>query len=746
MGAALAVAGSPASAQTAPACPDVGSAGHAALGVPSPDRTCITLYPTPSAPDAGGVARLHVPAGPFTVAVDRDGVPRHRFVLEVAGLPDPATLGPYDRYVAWITPPTLAPMVALGTVTNGGVQLREEGGLNVFLLLISAEGPGPLEARTGPLVLRGASAGMVLRPHDLPWIVAEMAVGPDGAVHAHPDAGAPLADHRDHATAAAALPEGAAEWHAPPMHPSVGMPPALMALRPAVSPFLPWMEGGTAEGTVVPDARPRETVRLAHGDTLVLEAGPVYRRVGGLRIPGYGFNGQSPGPLIEAERGATVHVTLRNRTPLPTAVHWHGIRLDASSDGVPGLTQAAIPPGGDFRYTLRLPDEGTFWYHPHLREDVMQDMGLAGNLRVRPTRDADPYAPVDREEVLILDDHLIGPAGPVPYGREAPTHALMGRMGNVFLVNGREDWSVEVAAGDVVRFHLTNAANSRTFNLSFGDRPMKLVASDGGKLPVEVWVESVVLAPSERWVVDVHFPEAGTTALENRVQALDGLAARFFSEVHALGEVRARAEPGAGAGRAADTRAAFETLRRMPDAERLAADLLLEHAGQRPHRTLVLAARTEGLPFPLDPLVRWEGAYRPTVEWSGTMPEMDWLATGRAVTWRLFDPESGTENMDIDWRVRAGERLRLRLVNDRDGIHAMQHPIHLHGQRFLVLAIDDEPTVHPAWKDTVLVPTGAVVDVLIDFENPGPWMLHCHIAEHMETGMMMVIHVDPPEG
>jgi FtsP/CotA-like multicopper oxidase with cupredoxin domain len=102
----------------------------------------------------------------------------------------------------------------------------------------------------------------------------------------------------------------------------------------------------------------------------------------------------------------------------------------------------------------------------------------------------------------------------------------------------------------------------------------------------------------------------------------------------------------------------------------------------------------------------------------------------------------GRENMDIDWRFQRGEPVKLRLVNERRSFHGMQHPIHLHGQRFLVLAVNGVPTDDLVWKDTVLVPAGSVVDILVDPANPGRWMLHCHIAEHLEAGMMMQFTVN----
>jgi suppressor of ftsI len=130
------------------------------------------------------------------------------------------------------------------------------------------------------------------------------------------------------------------------------------------------------------------------------------------------------------------------------------------------------------------------------------------------------------------------------------------------------------------------------------------------------------------------------------------------------------------------------------------------------------------------------------VEWTSAMPMMDWLSSAREVRWILRDSLSGAEGMGSDWRVRRGHPLVVRLVNDKHVLHPMGHPIHLHGQRFLVLALNGTPNRNPVWKDTVLVPAGGTVDLLIDTSNPGRWMLHCHIAEHLEAGMHTVLTVE----
>ena len=163
-----------------------------------------------------------------------------------------------------------------------------------------------------------------------------------------------------------------------------------------------------------------------------------------------------------------------------------------------------------------------------------------------------------------------------------------------------------------------------------------------------------------------------------------------------------------------------------------------------PDYTLQLTLDTaQTLPFELWQVLRnevWPGS---PVEWTGTMPMMDWLATSRQLRWVLRDSATHRENMNVAWRFHTGDLVRIRLVNDARILHPMQHPIHIHGQRFLVVAVDGDPMQNLLWKDTALVPAGSTVDLLVEMTNPGTWMLHCHIAEHMESGMHMMFDVVP---
>lgn len=678
----------------------VGGADHLAVAqepCPPGDNYCFRLEPAARVFEASGQVRLIRPLGtPFTVDVDRDG--RHRYLVEfdLTGLPAPEELGSYSHYVAWVVDPTLDRLRRLGVVENGVTRTREIA-RNKYMLWVSAEADSAASARNGPLVMRGLSPSTRMEAHGFLGL---------GAFAPPPPA------------------EGDG-WTPPAMVPGVAMMPGMERTRPSVSPYVL----GEAEPTVTPTARTSRAVELADGDTLRLTAGPVSRVVAGRTIAGYAFNGQIPGPLIRVERGAEIIVEVKNETPAPTSVHWHGLRLENEFDGVPGLTQDPIPVGGNFTYRLRFPDAGLYWYHPHHREDIWQDAGLFGNIRV----DADWLPPVDGEHNLVLDDILLRGDAQIPYGREAANFALMGRFGNVLLTNEERFWNVAASSGDRIRLFLTNVSNTRTFNWSVDGHALEVVATDVGPFAEPVWTESVVIAPAERYVVDLTLRGPGRFAITNRVQSIDHARGRFFSTVDTLGVVEVGLAEGALRNRPLGPTPSQADVP-APIPEGLLEDL--------PQLTLDLVLETEGLPAITEQMMLRDQSFFNPVEWSGTMPHMNWSSTGQEVNWILRDPEMGAENMDVSWRFRAGDLVRVKLRNDGAAGHAMQHPIHFHGQRFLVLTVNGEENQHRAWKDTVLVPVGAEVELLLELSNPGSWMIHCHIAEHLSSGMKMVFEVD----
>src|SRR3954469_5038439 len=264
----------------------------------------------------------------------------------------------------------------------------------------------------------------------------------------------------------------------------------------------------------LPASAGTDLVDLADGDTFELRIAPVAKRLGADTVRMLAYNGSVPGPRLRVGEGSEVVVEVANEGDLDATVHWHGLRLENRYDGT-HETQAAIPVGGAFTYRLSFPDPGGYCYHPHIREDYGQELGLYGNILVVPA-DADYWPPAHRELLLTLDDVLIEDGKIAPFGREETTYAAMGRFGNVMLVGGETDLSLSAQRGEIVRFYLTNTANTRVFKVQLPGARMKLVGGDSGRHEREEFVDSVILAPSERVVVDVLFEQPGQLTLEHR--------------------------------------------------------------------------------------------------------------------------------------------------------------------------------------------------------------------------------------
>jgi FtsP/CotA-like multicopper oxidase with cupredoxin domain len=570
------------------------------------------------------------------------------------------------------------------------------------------------------------------------------------------------------------------------------------------------------DATGLAEASPPDVVRLEDGDRFSLRIAPVAKRIGDgtgdhvVRMLAY--NGSVPGPCLHVDQGSEVTVEVTNDGDVEATVHWHGLRLENRYDGVPHETQAPIPVGGTFTYRLQFPDAGIYWYHPHIREDFGLEMGLYGTIVVEPA-EASYWPAVDRQLTITLDDVLIEDGAIAPFRTSGPTHTAMGRFGNVMLTNGQTWFSGRATVGEVVRLYLVNTANTRIFNVALPGARMKLVGGDSGRYERETFVDEVLLAPSERAVVDVLFDAPGDVRLEHRtpdrtyvlgafVVAGDSAAGAAVSYEMLRTDLELAAEHErlrADLGREPDKILGFTAL--MPilyggtesQASSYACPMHPDVTGTEPATCprcgMQLQAVREPTPAPtvyacpMHPEVTGtgpdtcpecgmklvpvaapppgadhgpdrhagghgghgseEGAAADGLEWEDLMPEINRRTDTTNMVWKLVDRQTGAENGAIRWAFTIGDRVKIRLVNEVEGSeHPMHHPFHVHGAgRFLVLARHGVPEPNLVWKDTVLVPAGHTVDVVLDVSNAGLWMAHCHIAEHAQSGMMFSFDV-----
>ena len=563
-------------------------------------------------------------------------------------------------------------------------------------------------------------------------------------------------------------------------------------------------ESFPTDPTGLPEATRPALLELADGDDLHLQIGAVAKRLEDTTVRMLGYNGSIPGPTLKVRQGSEVIVHVTNEGDLEATVHWHGLRLENKYDGVPHETQTPIPVGGSFTYRIRFPDPGLYWYHPHIREDYTQEMGLYGNLLVVP---ADPHywPPAHRDVLLILDDLLIEDGKIAPFSPVETTYTAMGRFGNVLLVAGEPDYSLTVKAGEVVRLWLTNTANTRVFNVALPGARMKLVGGDSGRVEHEEFISEVILAPSERAVIDVLFGQRGQLELQHRTpdrtyrlatvtvtgERAEPSLAEQFPELHGAPELIAERQA-LDAWLDAPPDKTLALIAEMDDITAAgegpvmyACPMHPQVTSQEPGRCpecgmkLLVTAAASTYACPMHPEVTSdepgrcpkcgmkllvtalttqpagrEPAATPHdaedhhghdhahgagqgIEWEDDMVAVNRMTTPANMRWKLVDRTTGAANAAIDWQFTEGDRVKIRLVNEMDSDHPMHHPFHLHGAgRFLVLARNGQPEPNLVWKDTVLVRTGQTVDILFDVSNPGLWMAHCHIAEHMQSGMM----------
>ena len=483
----------------------------------------------------------------------------------------------------------------------------------------------------------------------------------------------------------------------------------------------------TSQNAPLPTAKEMPVIELKDGDSYILEAQVIQKEIDGKMIEMFGYNGSIPGPRIEVSKGSSVTLILKNSLPVNTTLHSHGIRMKNAFDGVEGVTQDAVKSGESFEYQLTFPDEGIFWYHPHIREDYQQEKGLYGNILVRGDYLKKEHV---KENFIFLDDILLDTNGIVPFSSTTIDHSLMGRFGNTFLINGqsideRQEKlpTIELLQGDTLRSYFTDSANTRTFDLQLEDKDSKvipwfMIASDNEVYSNPFKSNHIIISPGERYISENSFEDPGKYTITHRGTPLINIeVAPDILNTQSITNYEIIEKPSVQP-------LVNQFLKTLPDKElQLSVNMsTMNHMGGG------MMSMNHSSP---------EG-----IEWEDTMPMMNEMATSENTTWEITDTQTGKKNMDIDWNFKKDSYVKMRIVNDANSAHPMQHPFHIHGQRFIVLSQDGKINEHPTWKDTTLLPTGTTTDILVEMSNPGVWMTHCHIAEHLHSGMMFSFKVE----
>jgi FtsP/CotA-like multicopper oxidase with cupredoxin domain len=519
----------------------------------------------------------------------------------------------------------------------------------------------------------------------------------------------------------------------------------------------------------------QEQISLKNGEVYNLTASYITKNINGVPQKMLAYNGSVPGPTIQVEQGNEITVNFKNETDTNQLLHSHGVRMENAYDGTT-LVQKEIKPGETFVYKLKFPDPGVYWYHPHVEEVYGQARGLYGAFVVKP-KDPNYFPKVNTEMTLFLSDILLE-NNQIETKQGDADHQLMGHYGNVMLTNGQENYNFTAKKGEVVRMYIVNSANARPFNFTINGTKMKLVGGDSGAYERASFVDSVLLGPSERAIVDVYFEKSGVYALENKTPAntynlgsvnvfdtqVDQSFKTEFSQLQSNQDTISSIEKyrsyfnkapdkkltltismmgnmmqdgqnnmmsGMRYGMMGSKSSAPETVELM--GMQMTKEQAVEHCKMMPNMNGCAPYLTTSTGTP---------AHTDGIEWEDTMAMMSRMATKNMLSWKIVDEATKKENMDVDWTLKKDQPVKIEIYNDPNSPHPMQHPIHFHGQRFLVLSRNGVKETNLVWKDTALVRAGETVEILLIPSNPGSWMAHCHISEHLANGMMFLFKVE----
>ena len=437
---------------------------------------------------------------------------------------------------------------------------------------------------------------------------------------------------------------------------------------------------------------------------LDLEAAAQQIRLGRRKANLLTYNGQMPGPQLEARPGDMVQIRFTNRLDQPTNLHFHGLHIPPTGTGDDVFLE--ISPGESHTYEFQLPKNhlaGTFWYHPHYHGLVAEQLfaGLVGLFIVRGELDDIPEIKAAQETCLVLKDLALDRQGNIPY----PGHMaeMMGRVGDLILTSGQINPQITVTQGGLLRLRLLNASPSRFYQLLLEDHPFFLIATDGGAISTPIELNDLILAPGERAEVLVR---------GNQTPGQYRLLNRPFNPAQGMMGHGMMGRGGMMGG--------------PPDRSRTETVATLTYNGI-----------TEEIPLP-NQLLPIESLPEPQTLRQFTLNHGMGMGMGRGMVFLIngqtFDP------------ARIDTQVTLNTVEDWEIINTgtMTHPFHVHVNKFQVISRNGRPAPYAAWKDVVSVSPGEQVRIRMAFQDyTGKTVYHCHVLDHEDRGMMGILDIQP---
>ncbi|WP_214368001.1 multicopper oxidase family protein [Pseudonocardia sp. H11422] len=416
-------------------------------------------------------------------------------------------------------------------------------------------------------------------------------------------------------------------------------------------------------------------------------------RLAGRDTSALGYNGASPGPTLRVRPGDELTVRLTNRLDQPTNLHTHGLRVSPQANGDNPFIR--VDPGASVDYLYRIPADhpaGTFWYHPHHHGLVADQIfgGLAGALLV----DGGPDLPVTADRVLLVTDTTLDGDGRV--APVSPMDRMLGRQGELVLVNGQYRPAIPAAPGQPQRWRIINGCTSRVLPIRLAGHQLAQIALDGTFLPAPAVRDRVVLAPGNRADVIVR----------------PGTADRYELTAEAYERGRVAGTGGMNRGAARSEPVTLATL------------IVRGESAAAPPLPATLPAEAPSA----DPMTgRRQIAFQMGMGMGMGDGGMSFTIDGRT-----YDPQRD------DQTPALGTTEEWTIINTSP----LAHPFHLHVWPFTVLAHSDGTPTTGTPQDVVIVPARGWVRLRIPFTvHPGRSVYHCHILDHEDNGMMATVNV-----